>query len=194
MADTELFDLDGKIHHLTDFNGKYILLDFWSSGCGPCIMALPEMKEIQEQYKERLTIISLSSDTKSRWKAASAKHEMTWQNLNDLKQTAGLYAKYGVRGIPNYVLISPEGKIMKIWSGYGKGSLKLKMRRYLDAVKHEMSITWQGNTKVVNYPVSESTNTDILEVKQVVLTDTATTVHFNAYYIPKYWIRVSPEL
>jgi peroxiredoxin len=193
MADTELYDLDGKIHHLTDFKGKYILLDFWSSGCGPCIMALPEMKEIQEQYKERLTVISLSSDTKSRWKAASAKHEMTWQNLSDLKQSAGLYAKYGVNGIPNYVLISPEGKIMKMWSGYGKGSLKLKMRRYLDATKREMSITRQGNTKVVNYPTSESTNTDILEVKQVELTDTATIVHFNAYYIPKYWIQVSPN-
>lgn len=193
MADTELYDLDGKIHHLTDFKGKYILLDFWSSGCGPCIMALPEMKEIQEQYKERLTVISLSSDTKSRWKAASAKHEMTWQNLSDLKQSAGLYAKYGVNGIPNYVLISPEGKIMKMWSGYGKGSLKLKMRRYLDATKREMSITRQGNTKVVNYPTSESTNTDILEVKQVELADTATIVHFNAYYIPKYWIQVSPN-
>lgn len=193
MADTELYDLDGKIHHLTDFKGKYILLDFWSSGCGPCIMALPEMKEIQEQYKERLTVISLSSDTKSRWKAASAKHEMTWQNLSDLKQSAGLYAKYGVNGIPNYVLISPEGKIMKMWSGYGKGSLKLKMHRYLDATKREMSITRQGNTKVVNYPTSESTNTDILEVKQVELTDTATIVHFNAYYIPKYWIQVSPN-
>lgn len=194
MADTELYDLDGKIHHLTDFKGKYILLDFWSSGCGPCIMALPEMKEIQEQYKERLTVISLSSDTKSRWKAASAKHEMTWQNLSDLKQSAGLYAKYGVNGIPNYVLISPEGKIMKMWSGYGKGSLKLKMRRYLDATKREMSITQQGNTKVVNYPTSESTNTDILEVKQVELTDTATIVHFNAYYIPKYWIQVSKNI
>ena len=194
MADTELYDLDGKIHHLTDFKGKYILLDFWSSGCGPCIMALPEMKEIQEQYKERLTVISLSSDTKSRWKAASAKHEMTWQNLSDLKQSAGLYAKYGVNGIPNYVLISPEGKIMKMWSGYGKGSLKLKMRRYLDATKREMSITRQGNTKVVNYPTSESTNTDILEVKQVELTDTATIVHFNAYYIPKYWIQVSKNI
>ena len=118
---------------------------------------------------------------------------MTWQNLSDLKQSAGLYAKYGVNGIPNYVLISPEGKIMKMWSGYGKGSLKLKMRRYLDATKREMSITRQGNTKVVNYPTSESTNTDILEVKQVELTDTATIVHFNAYYIPKYWIRVSPN-
>ncbi|MEY8684931.1 redoxin domain-containing protein [Bacteroides sp. AN502(2024)] len=193
MADTELFDLDGKIHHLNDFKGKYILLDFWSSGCGPCIMALPEMKEIQEQYKERLTIISLSSDSKSSWKAASAKHEMTWQNLSDLKQTAGLYATYGVRGIPNYVLISPEGTIMKMWSGYGKGNLKLKMRRYLDTVKHEMSMIRKGNTKMVNYPVSESTNTDILEVKQVELTDTATIVHFKAYYIPKYWIQISPN-
>ena len=88
MADADLFDLDGKVHHLADFKGKYMLLDFWSSGCGPCIMALPEMKEIQEQYKDRLTIISLSSDTQNRWKAASAQHEMTWQNLSDLKQTA----------------------------------------------------------------------------------------------------------
>ena len=131
------------------------------------------MKEIQEQYKDRLTIISLSSDTQTRWKAASTQHEMTWQNLSDLKQTAGLYAVYDVNGIPNYVLISPKGKIVKMWSGYGKGSLKLKMRRYLDAPKREMSITGDTNRKVVNYPSFESTNTDILEVKQVELTDTA---------------------
>ena len=68
MADSDLFDLDGNVHHLADFKGKFILLDFWSSGCGPCIMALPEMREIHEQYKDRLTIVSLSSDTKSRWK------------------------------------------------------------------------------------------------------------------------------
>lgn len=191
MADADLYDLNGKIHHLADFKGKYILLDFWSSGCGPCIMALPEMKELQEQYKDRLTIISLSSDTQSRWKAASAQHEMTWQNLSDLKQCAGLYAVYDVNGIPNYVLISPEGKIMKMWSGYGEGSLKLKIRRYLDAAKREMSITQDANKKIVNHPKFESTNTDILEVKQVELTDTATIVHFYAYYIPKYWIRVS---
>ena len=193
MADADLFDLNGKIYHLEDFKGKYMLLDFWSSGCGPCIMALPEMKEIQEQYKNRLTVISISSDTKSRWKEASTQHEMTWPNLSDLKQTAGLYAKYGVRGIPNYVLISPNGKIMQMWTGYGKGSLKFKMRRYLDTPKHEMSIMQRGNTRIVNYPSITSTNTDILEIKQVELTDTATIVHFNAYYTPKYWIQVSPN-
>lgn len=194
MADADLFDLDGKIHHLADFKGKYILLDFWSSGCGPCIMALPEMREIQNQYKNRLTIISLSSDTKSRWTKASAEHEMTWINLSDLKQSAGLYAKYGVRGIPNYVLISPEGKIVKMWSGYGKGSLKQKIRRYLDVAKHEMSISQQGDTKIIKYPTIESTNTDIIEIKQVELTDTATIVRFNAYHIPKYWIQVNPNV
>lgn len=49
---------------------------------------------------------------------------MPWLNLNDLKQTTGLYAKYGVRGAPSYVLISLEGKIMKMWLGYRKGGLK----------------------------------------------------------------------
>lgn len=193
MADGDLFDLNGKIHHLADFKGKHILLDFWSSGCGPCIMALPEMTEIQEQYKDRLTIVSLSSDTKSRWTAASAQHKMTWQNLSDLKQSAGLCAKYGVRGIPNYVLISPEGKIMKMWSGYGNGSLKLKMRRSLDTPKRDMSIIQQGNTKIVNHPAVESTNNDVLEIKRVELTDTATIIHFYAYYIPKFWIKISPN-
>ena len=75
---------------------------------------------------------------------------------------------------------------MQMWTGYGKGSLKFKMRRYLDTPKHEMSIMQRGNTRIVNYPSITSTNTDILEIKQVELTDTATIVHFYAYYIPKY--------
>ena len=54
-----------------------------------------------------------------------------------------------------------------------------------------MSFTQGTNAKIVNHPVTESTNTDILEVKQVELTDTATIIHFYAYYIPKYWIQVS---
>lgn len=193
MADADLFDLNGNVHHLSDFKGKYILLDFWSSGCGPCIMALPEMGEIQEQYKDRLTIVSLSTDTKKRWVAASAEHKMTWVNLNDLKLTAGLYAKYGVKGIPNYVLISPEGKIIKMWMGYGEGSLKLKMRRFIDASSHEMVINQRGKVKIVDYPSVTSTNTEMLEIKQVELTDSATVIRLKAYQIPKNWIRLSPD-
>ncbi|MBQ2857824.1 MAG: AhpC/TSA family protein, partial [Bacteroidaceae bacterium] len=46
MADTDLFDLQGNKHRLAELKGKYILIDFWSSGCGPCIMAIPEMGEL----------------------------------------------------------------------------------------------------------------------------------------------------
>lgn len=127
MADADLYDLEGNVHRLAEFKGKYILLDFWSRGCGPCLLALPEMKEIAEEYKDRLTIVSISIDTKEGWKKASETHQLTWQNLNELKGMNGLYARYGVRGIPNYVFISPEGKIIEKWSGYGKNSLKEKL-------------------------------------------------------------------
>lgn len=127
MADADLYDLEGNVHRLAEFKGKYILLDFWSRGCGPCLLALPEMKEIAEEYKDRLTIVSISIDTKEGWKKASETHQLTWQNLNELKGMNGLYARYGVRGIPNYVFISPEGIIMEKWFGYGKNSLKEKL-------------------------------------------------------------------
>lgn len=128
MADADLFDLEGKVHHLADYKGKYILVDIWSAGCGPCIQSLPELKEISEQYADKLTVVGLSCDRKKTWERASAEHNITWLNVNDLQGTNGLYAKYGVRGIPSYVLISPEGIVMKKWSGYGKGSLKQKLR------------------------------------------------------------------
>lgn len=194
MVDADLYDLDGNIHHLADFKGKYILLDFWSRGCGPCIMALPEMKEIAEMYKDRLTIVSLSTDTKKGWEVASKTHEMTWQNLNEMKGSNGLYANYGVRGIPNYVLISPQGKIIRKWSGYGTGSLKLKLRRILDTETKEMSLRMENGNKVVDCPKVRKTNTDIPEIRQVVLTDSATIVRIHACYIPKYWIQVAKNI
>lgn len=131
MIDSDLYDLDGICHRLKDLKGKYILLDFWSRGCGPCLMSIPEMNAVQEKYKDKLVIVSLSSDTEKQWREASSKHQMNWYNWNDMKQTSGLYLKYGVRGIPHYVLISPKGKIVAAWSGYGKGALFKRMDEFI---------------------------------------------------------------
>lgn len=98
MIDAKVFDLEGKEYNLSDFRGKYILLDFWSTGCGPCIMAIPEMGELAEEYKDCLSIISLSLDTKKGWQKGSEMHKMTWMNLNDGKEMQGVAAKYGVTG------------------------------------------------------------------------------------------------
>ena len=131
MADTDLFDLQGNKHRLAELKGKYILIDFWSSGCGPCIMAIPEMGELASTYKDKLHIVSISTDNKKTWERASKEHPMTWNNWNDLKGNAGLYASYDQRGIPNYTLVSPEGIVLEQWTGYGKGSLEKKIGEYL---------------------------------------------------------------
>jgi thiol-disulfide isomerase/thioredoxin len=127
MADADFFDTDGNTKHLSDYSGKYLLLDFWSRGCGPCIMALPEMKEISETYSENLTIISISLDTDNVWKEAMTAHDMPWVNIRDPKAMGGLAANYGVSGIPNYVMISPQGKVVDKWMGFGDGFIKEKV-------------------------------------------------------------------
>ena len=131
MPDAELYDLQGGIHRISDFSGKHILLDFWASWCGPCRMSLPEMRELHALYKDKLVIISLSIEGKGAWKAASATIEMPWLNLNDLQGNSGLYARCGVRGIPHYVMISPEGIVLEHWQGYSEGLLKEKVKGYL---------------------------------------------------------------
>lgn len=127
MADGDFFDTNGNVKSLSEYLGKYILLDFWSRGCGPCIMALPEMKEISEIYHDKLTIISISLDTETAWKEAMSIHNTPWINIRDPKGFGGFAANYGVTGIPNYIMISPEGKIIDKWMGFGQGYLKRKV-------------------------------------------------------------------
>lgn len=128
MVDGDLYDLDGNIRHLAEFKGKYILLDFWSQGCGPCVKSLPEMEEITTQYKDRMEVVSISQDPKDSWKEFIARKGLKGNQWNELRKgNTGLAAVYRVKGIPHYVLISPDGKVVCMWSGYGKGSLKAKM-------------------------------------------------------------------
>lgn len=127
-----MYDLQGNVHRLSDFKGKPVLIDFWSRGCGPCLMALPEMKEISRLYEGRLVLVSLSIDDKTNWEIASRHHDICWWNLNDLKGNHGLYAKYSSGAIPRYVFLSSEGEVVEMWSGYSKGSLLKKLGKLME--------------------------------------------------------------
>ena len=131
MADTDMWDTEGNLHRLADYNGKYLLLDFWASFCGPCIASIPEIREISEQYKDRLVVVGICSDPKDLWQRTSKEKDITWVNLNDFKGEDGIKLRYGVTGIPHYVMVSPEGKMITSWTGYGKGSLKAKMEKLI---------------------------------------------------------------
>lgn len=123
IPNLELKDLSGNTHRLQELEGKYILLDFWNSGCDPCIASFPELKSLSEQMKEKMTVVSISEDGEEMWRKTSAQHSITWHNWNDLKHNNGIFAHFGIRTIPHYFLISPEGKIIASKISYSKGSL-----------------------------------------------------------------------
>ena len=120
FPDADFYDLQGNLHHISEFKGKYVLLDFWSRGCRPCLQSFPIMKEMYEQVGDKLAIISISIDSEEHWRIASEKHEITWNNWNELKGKAGLYTNYRINAIPFYVLINPEGKIMDTIRGFNR--------------------------------------------------------------------------
>ena len=132
MVDGELYDVNDSLRHISEFAGRFILLDFWSSGCGPCVESIPEMEKVIETYKDRMTVISISEDPKARWKEYVRTKGMGGNQWNELRRgRTGLAVSYQVKGIPYYVLIAPSGKIQDMWSGYGSGSLLEKVKKNL---------------------------------------------------------------
>ena len=132
MVDGDLYDVKGNLHHLSEFKGKYILLDFWSQGCGPCLQSLPEMEEVAKLYKDQMKVVSICSDPKESWLDFIEQKGLTGNQWNEFaKGQTGLTAVYQVKAIPYYVMISPKGEIVDMWKGYGPGSIKEKVQHLI---------------------------------------------------------------
>ena len=123
-VDAELFDMQGNTHHLLEdlTDGRYLLLDLWGIGCGPCRMAEPEMREVYERMKDKLEIVGINEDKISSWKNSDFSKRIVWKNWNDGKMGSSISSRYCDEGaVPYYVLISPEGRILWKTVGYGIG-------------------------------------------------------------------------
>lgn len=96
--------------------GKYTLIDFWASWCGPCRWAIPKVKAFYEANKDRLNVISCSLDEKEeKWREAMKEENMPWKQIwINLKEDMARDLSYGymISSIPRLMLISPEGKIV----------------------------------------------------------------------------------
>jgi peroxiredoxin len=110
-------DVNDKPVSLKEFRGKYVLLDFWASWCGPCRGENPNVVKAYDQYKEKnFAILSVSLDRpgkKDAWLAAIKADGLEWTQVSDLQFWNNAVAKqYGITSIPQNFLIDPTGKII----------------------------------------------------------------------------------
>jgi peroxiredoxin len=118
MPDFSFMTNEGQHYQLASFQKeKYVLLCFWSSGCGPCVKSIPILRELTKQYETKgLQIISVSTDiNEDKWLNALKRYEMSWLQTCDLPKyirESRADILYNIKFIPQYFLIDKEGKLV----------------------------------------------------------------------------------
>ena len=172
FPETDFHDIDGNVHRFSEFEEKWCLVDFWSSGCGPCIQALPELRELKEIYPETLELISLSVDPENIWRKASEELHLTGNNWNEGKENYGMFKRLGTNTKPTFLVVAPDGIIKDLWVGYHTGKLIRGMSSILNAdgasdmSNSDSSSSSNGTPKIIEsipiYQIDDKAN--ILEV------------------------------
>ena len=124
--------VDGTMIRLSSLKGKYVLVDFWASWCGPCRMNNPDLVKLYAKYHSKnFEIYGVSLDkTKDAWVKAIENDKLSWINVSDLKYwDSEVVHKYGISGIPFSVLLDPDGKV--IAKGLRGAELEKKLAEFI---------------------------------------------------------------
>lgn len=131
-------DVNGKPVSLSQFKGKYVLLDFWGSWCAPCRAANPHLKELYSTYAPKgFEILGIASEKVSgqaqaekMWKEAIEKDGLTWTNVlnNEVAMQQDVVQLYSIEGYPTQILLDKEGKIIGRWLGAAGQQLDDKLK------------------------------------------------------------------
>ncbi len=112
-VDFSFMAIDSNHYSIKDFRGKYVLLVYWATWCGPCLAKIPILRDIYNQYSAQLEIISISVDKDvEKWKLKSEQLDLPWINIHHLQNSNDLQELFFVGPIPYSILISGSGKIL----------------------------------------------------------------------------------
>ena len=114
----ELTDLDGVTFSLADLKGEVVFLDFWATWCPPCVVSAPEVERLSNDFRSKgLTVVSISLDD-SLPPVRQFVERFGLSSRVALSNDPQLSARYGVQGIPHFVLIDREGYVAGVWEGF----------------------------------------------------------------------------
>ena len=115
IPDLIMPDVNGKDVSIQSFRGKYLLIDFWASWCGPCRMENPNVVKAFNDFKgKNFTILGVSLDKdKDSWRKAITQDHLSWTQMSDLKYwNSQAVETFGFQGIPFNLLVDPSGKVI----------------------------------------------------------------------------------
>ncbi len=110
--DFELSDLDGKIHHLSDYRGKVLIVNFWATWCPPCREEMPSMERAWQKIKDdgmAMIAINVGEDEDTIFQF-TASYPVTFPLLLD--QDSEVVGPWGVRGLPTTYVVDPQGRVV----------------------------------------------------------------------------------
>lgn len=132
-ANFVLKDLDGKKVRLEDYRGKVVALNFWFIGCKPCVMEMPELNEIVEEFKdEDIAFLAIALDKGNNIEKFLQKTPFDYQIMPDGRSVTN---RYGIFSYPTHLILNKEGEVVFSQQGYFAGlkyTLKKKIKDLLD--------------------------------------------------------------
>lgn len=129
IQDFQQADMNGKMISISSLRGRYILIDFWASWCGPCREENPKLIKLYKEYKGKsFEILGVSLDTqRDLWLSAVKKDKLPWLQVSDLKGFDNVVSRsFKISSIPDNVLIDKEGKIIAKNLSYEELEKKIK--------------------------------------------------------------------
>ena len=166
INDYDLYDIDGKVHHLADYKGKWLLLDFSSYFCGPCRMFDASVKYFYERgISKDFEIITITADTEGQFAQMVAEEKPNHPLLNDRDGTAGLFALNKIAGTPTFHLVNPDGKIEDIFMGVDLEKIVRLLKAHGFAAPEFK--TENGATIITNPDFSDINNTFLIDKVEI---------------------------